>query len=67
MLSDESSQELLTVNTHLGLLKPTRLAFGIKSATGIFQRAIKNKLKGLKHTVVRVDDILVGGKMIKNC
>ena len=65
MLLDESSQELLTINTHLGLFKPTRLAFGIKSATGIFQRAIR--AKGLKHTVVRVDDILVGGKMIKNC
>ena len=36
--------------------------FGIKSATGIFQRAIENKRKGLKHTVVRVDDILVGRK-----
>ena len=67
MLLDESLWEWLTINTHLGLFKPTRLAFGIKSATGIFQRAIKNKLKGLKHTVVRVDDILVGGKMIKNC
>ena len=42
------------------LFKPTRLAFGIKSATGIFQRAIENKLKGLKHTVVRVDNTLVG-------
>ena len=62
MFLDKSSRELLTINTHLGLFKPTRLTFGIKSTTGIFQRAIKNKLKGLKYTVVRVDDILVGGK-----
>ena len=62
MLLDKSSQELLTINTHLGQFKPTRLAFGIKSATGIFQRAIENKLKGLKHALVRVDDVLVGGK-----
>ena len=62
MLLDESSRELLTINTHLGLFKPTRLTFGIKSVTGIFQRAIENKRKGMKHTVVRVDDILVGGK-----
>ena len=62
MLLDESSRELLTINTHLGLFKPTRLTFGIKSATGIFQRAIENKRKGLKHTVVTVDDILVGRK-----
>ena len=60
MLLDESSRELLTINTHLGLFKPTRVTFGIKSATGIFQRAIENKHKGLKHTVVH--DILVGGK-----
>ena len=62
MLFDESSRELLTINTHLGLFKLTRLAFGIKSATRIFQRVIENKLKILKDTVVRVDDILVGGK-----
>ena len=67
MLSDESSRELLTINTNLGLFKPTRLAFGTKSTTRIFQKVLENKLKGLKHTLVRVDDILVGGKMIMNC
>ena len=40
MLLDKSSCELLTINTHLGLFKPTRLAFSVKSATGIFQRSI---------------------------
>ena len=39
MLLDKSLQELLTINTHLGLFKPTRLTFGIKSATGMFQIA----------------------------
>ena len=67
MLLDESSRELLTINTHLGLFKPTRLAFGTKSTTRIFQKALENKLQGLKHTLVRVDDILVGAKMIMNC
>ena len=62
MLLDKSLRELLTINTHLALFKPTRFAFGIKSATGVFQIAIENKLKGLKHTAVRVDDILVGGE-----
>ena len=62
MLLDKSLQELLTINTHLALFKPTRFAFGIKSAAGVFQIAIENKLKGLKHTAVRVDDILVGGE-----
>ena len=50
MLLHKSSRELLTIITHLGLFKPNRLALGIKSATGIFQRAIENKLKRLKDT-----------------
>ena len=44
------------------LQKVFRLAFGVKSATGIFQRAVEKRLKGISNTVVRVDDILVGGK-----
>ena len=35
------------------------MAFGIKSAAGILQRAIENKLKGLQHAVVRVNNVLV--------
>ena len=42
------------------MLKLPRKKF--KSATGVFQIVIKNKLKGLKHILVRVDDILVGGE-----
>ena len=61
MLLDESTRELLTVNTHLGLFKLTRLAFGVKSATGIFQRTIEKKLKVLKKETVVRGDILVGG------
>ena len=60
MLLHESSCELIATNIHLGLLKPSKLAFGVKSATGVFQKAIEKKLKGLKNTVVRADNILVG-------
>ena len=35
---DESSRELLTVNTHKGLYQPERLQYGVHSATGIFQQ-----------------------------
>ena len=59
---EESSRDLLMLNTHKGLNCLTRLAFGIKSATGIFQRAMENRLKGIPNTIVRVDDILVGGQ-----
>ena len=61
---EESSRDLLTLNTHKGLYRPTRLAFGVKSATGIFQRAMENRLKGLPNTIVRVDDILAGGEIM---
>lgn len=35
------------------------MAFGVKSAAGILQRATENKLRGLKHAVVRVNNVLV--------
>ena len=59
---DESSRELLTVNTHKGLYQPERLQYGVHSATGIFQREIERVLKGIPFVLVRVDDILVTGR-----
>ena len=44
---EEESKHLLNLNTHKGLYRPTRLTFGVKSATGMFQRAIENRLKGI--------------------
>ena len=41
VLLDEQSRELATLNTHKGLFRPTRLAFGIYSAPGIFQRQME--------------------------
>ena len=37
------------------------MPYGIKPATGIFQRHITNALNGIPRTVVKVDDILVSG------
>jgi hypothetical protein len=34
---DSASQELCTVNTHKGLLRYTRLPFGVSPAVGVFQ------------------------------
>ena len=58
---DEEPQELLTVNTHRGLYQPTRLQFGVHSATGIFQREMDKRLKDIPFCQVCVDDILISG------
>ena len=61
LLLDQESQECLTVNTHRGLYKPTRLQYGVHSAAGIFQREMEKRLSHVPYTIVRVDDILVSG------
>ena len=59
---EESSQELLTVNTHKGLYQYVRLPFGISSAPSIFQAVMDQILKGQKNTICYLDDILIMGQ-----
>ena len=59
---DEQSRELLTVSTHQGLYQPSRLQFGIHSATGIFQREMDSRLCRIPFVKARVDDILISGR-----
>jgi len=59
---DEDSREMLTINTHRGLYQPSRMQFGIHSATGIFQREMDRRLSRIPFTKVRVDDILISGR-----
>ena len=58
---DEQSQEYVTINTHKGLFRYTRLPFGIASAPSIFQRVMENLLQGIPRVCVYLDDILVTG------
>ena len=58
----EKERKLLTLNTPLGLLQPTRLPFGISSATAIFQEIVDKVLEDIPMTVCRVDDICISGK-----
>ena len=58
---DEQSREYLTVNTHKGLYQPTRLQYGVHSASGIFQREMERRLGHIQRLTVRVDDILIAG------
>lgn len=43
---DEESSKLMVINTHRGLYRYTRLAFGIASVPAIFQREIDKILMG---------------------
>ena len=58
---EEESREFVTVNTHIGLYRYTRLPFGIVSAPAIFQRTMDTILQGLNHVQCYIDDILVTG------
>ena len=59
---DPESRDLVTINTHRGLFRYTRLLFGVASAPGIFQRDMEGLLKGVPGVVIYLDDILVTGK-----
>ena len=62
LLLEDESKQYTTINTHKGLYQYNRLPFGVSSAPGIFQRTMENLLHGIPCVIVRVDDILIGGK-----
>ena len=66
-LEDEST-EILTIITHKGLYRPSRLSYGIASTPGLFQREMYKILKGIERVVVFFDDIwvVVERNMIKS-
>jgi len=58
---EESSRQYTTINTHRGLYRYTRLPFGVSSSPAIFERTLEGVLRGIPHTLVRMDDILLTG------
>lgn len=63
----EESQELFTVNTHMGLFRYRRLFYGISIVPTIFQSVMDEALKGLKCVVCFIDDVLIGGRTLQEC
>ena len=61
MCLDEESQKFVTINTHKGLYRYTRLPFGVASAPALFQKTMDVILQGMKHVMCYIDDILVTG------
>ena len=61
LVLDEESQELVTINTHLGLYRFNRLPFGVASVPAIFQRTMDQLLHGLSGVMCYLDDIIVTG------
>ncbi|XP_055526981.1 uncharacterized protein K02A2.6-like [Wyeomyia smithii] len=59
---DPRDQPLLTVNTHRGLFRYTRLTPGIKSAPGAFQQMMDAVVSGIRRACGYLDDLLVGGR-----
>ena len=56
------SRYITTFSTHLGLMRYTRLNFGVCSAAEIFQNVIRETLEGINGAINISDDILVFGK-----
>jgi transposase InsO family protein len=58
---ESESQKYLTINTHKGLYRYTKLPYGVKSSPKIFQRVMDQILQGIPKCVCKQDDILIGG------
>ena len=59
---DEQTQPHVTINTHLGLYRYTRLPFGVAAAPAIFQQTMDKMLDSLTQTGGILDDLIVTGQ-----
>ena len=61
----EDCRNLVTINTHRGLYRYTRLPFGVASTPGLFQRVMDTIMQGLPEVVCYLDDILITGATLE--
>lgn len=59
---DDDSKHLLTINTHRGLFRFNRLAPGVKSAPGAFQRLVDGMIADIPGVRSFIDDAIVFSK-----
>ncbi|XP_065074578.1 uncharacterized protein K02A2.6-like [Ochlerotatus camptorhynchus] len=59
---DEESKKLLTINTHRGLFQFNRLAPGVKSAPGTFQRLVDSMIADIPGVRSFLDDAIIFGR-----
>jgi len=63
----KGSAPLLTMNTHKGLFRYTRLIYGISSVAAIFQCTMDKILSGNPNVICYIDDFLCIGKDFMSC
>ena len=56
---DDESKTYVTINTHRGLYRYTRLPFGVASAPAMFPKLMDTVLQGIPHVICYMDDIFV--------
>ena len=61
VLLDEESRKYVTINTHLGLFRYTRLPFGVASSPAIFQKIMDSVMNGLQGVGGILDDLIITG------
>jgi hypothetical protein len=59
---EESTREILEINTHKGLYKMNRLNFGVASAPSIWQQRFEQILQNIPFCHCILDDVLVTGR-----
>ena len=59
---EKESREFLTVTTHVGLFRYTKMTEGTTVAPGEFQQIMDECLQGIPHVIAYMDNIFVTGK-----
>ena len=62
LMLDSNSSNFVTINTHKGLFRFTRLPFGVVSPSAIIQKTMDQLLQELPRIICYIDDILIASE-----